>query len=139
MTNKPTKEAALPAVAEELVEDLLATPDDEVLAEVRASGSDPEVAAAEVRRRIQGAVAQRRRNKLAAARKDYDASAAAARRQVLAHGNADVMRAKVTRLLMNPNVPSTLAARFGKGSSEADLASLLSDLEELGFTDDGEG
>jgi hypothetical protein len=113
---------------------LAATPA-EVAAELRALGLDPKTAAAAMHAKIEAAVRARGKKLMQAAaeqlRRDRGLPVIAG--DAAASGD---LRSKLARLLSQPGVPTTLAARDGRTMSDADIVSLIEDLAELGITED---
>lgn len=117
-------------------EAMLAARRAEIAEGLRALGIDPASAASGMRARIEAAVRDHGKKLMQAAaeqvRRDREF-------KVVAGGRSDATasRAKLTRLLARPGVPTTLAARDGRSMSDADIESLLQDLAELGISEDG--
>lgn len=124
----------LDRLADFLIEDVLETSDDDVLAEVREDGLDPQIEAASVRALFEQAVLQTNRRRLLAAKAAVRAEHSAAR-----HSNSPVsiqearQRLQVILDQKEATPALTLAARNEAEMSEADILSLLQDLEELGI------
>ena len=122
----------LDRLASALVDDLLATPDEELLSELGEADAEANLAAG---RNIL-ASARRRAGKatLAQARKQI------AREATKPRGNrrrlgAEVARKRLSGIVANASVESrvTLAARAGKGVPDEDLDGLVEDADDLGF------
>jgi hypothetical protein len=113
---------------------------EELEAEYRGAGKDPAAAAARARAKIAGAITAHGKKAMQAAKERTRRAAAAAAQQVLSSSTDPlVARAKLARLLRRPGVPMTLAARDGKGLSDADVESLIADLAELGIAEEESG
>jgi len=136
MTSNDHREE-LDRLASALVDDLLATPDEELLAELGAADVEAIVAAG---RDILGG-ARRKTGKavLVQARKQIAREAATSRgsRRRLA---PDVARRRLSGIVANASAESrvTLAARAGKGVPEEDLDGLVEDADDLGFDIDAD-
>ena len=124
--------------ADALVDGLMDLTDEELLAEVREDGEDPDALAKQAADIISGAVLRTGKAKMAEARAAFEAmnrqrSAAvlnfspAQKRQILDRFIADDH--ELTKKL-------TIAARNGDALSEQELDSFLNDLLELGAIDD---
>ncbi|MCB2009561.1 MAG: hypothetical protein KDF64_02955 [Geminicoccaceae bacterium] len=134
MTGKPQSDQdALNRLADALVEDLLETSDQDILAEVREDNDDPSAIAANMRAMFEKTVASAGKARLAAARsaivQDRQRSAV-----VISLDPAEARR-RLERIVANDPETArklTLAARKGEGLSDSDVLSMLEDLEELG-------
>jgi hypothetical protein len=138
--NKKERDALL-RLADLLAEDILNTPDDEILAEFRANG-DPDQNAAATRALFEKTVIAMNKQRLAAAR----AAVANNRRAGGQSSPASVDIAEARRLLHRVQAssvdrPVTLAARKETELSDADVLSIVANLKELGVIppDDSEG
>jgi len=125
---------ALARLENALVEDILAASDDEIAAEIVEVHGDPKKVAAATRAVFEKALAGMGKARLAAARAAVDAS----RRRpatVVALDPAAARRRLDKLMATDPEVASklTLAARKGSSPSDADVRSMLEDLEELGI------
>ncbi len=135
MTGKPkTARAALDRLADALVEDILNASDEDILAEFRESGGDPERNASDMRALFEKGLIAANKKRLATAK----AGAAASRRPPTGAPTAAIdiaaARARLRAALDAPNFPHklTLAARKESELSDADILSMLDDLRELG-------
>ncbi len=142
MTGSQKKErAALDRLADALVDDILSTSDDDILAEFRESHGDPEQHAAEMRALFDKAVVAANKQRLTAAK----AGVAAARTKIQGSPKPAIditaARARLRAALDAPGSPHrlTLAARKESEMSDADILGMLDDLQELGVLppDDG--
>jgi hypothetical protein len=129
--------AALERLKRALVEDILAAPDPEILAEVQEDGSEPEAVAAAVRALFEKTVAAGKKARLAAAQ----AAVAADRRRHLAAVPSDPAEARRRLTLLLARHPETagkltLAARKGQSGdlSDDEVRGLLEDLQDLGLS-----
>lgn len=139
MTRKPTPGQKLLPLADALVEDWMSLSDEEVFAEFRTDGFDPEVIASELRAHIHDLVAEngkarlaRARERLAEARADRTTSNVlnlpiSRKQEILAQFAANDGRLR-DRM--------TMAARKGEGASEREVDNILRDLRDLGAIDD---
>ena len=138
--NKKERDALL-RLADLLAEDVLNTPDDEILAEFRADG-DPDQNAAAMRALFEKTVIAMNKQRLAAAR-----AGVANRRRAGGQLSPDpVDIAEARRLLhrvqaSSADRPLTLAARKETELSDADVLSIVANLKELGVIppDDSNG
>lgn len=125
---------ALDRLAETLIDDILNMTDEEILAEVKADGDDPERVAQETRGIFERAIMNFGKLKLLAAKKAVisDRQKSSKVSQI----DPSAARQKLDRILKkNPKTLDklTLAARKGEGLSDSDVLSMLQDLEELGI------
>jgi hypothetical protein len=142
MTRNNEKERdALLRLADLLAEDILNTPDDEILDEFRADG-DPDQNAAAMRALFEKTVIAMNKQRLAAAR----AGVANRRRAGGQSSPAPVDIAEARRLLhrvqaLSADRPLTLAARKETELSDADVLNIVANLKELGVIppDDSDG
>jgi hypothetical protein len=138
---KNDKNTAVDRLMDALVEDILRSTDDEILADAREHGEDPEKIAAVGRVQFEKAVALAAKGRLAAARTAVAHDQSASRSVVSL--NAAAARHRLNRVLSrDPNIAErlTLAARKGKDEelSDEDVRGMLEDLQELGIVS-GEG
>jgi len=129
--------AALERLKSALVEDILAAPDGEILAEAQEDGSDPEAVAAAVRALFEKSVAAEKKARLTAAQ----AAVAADRRRRLTAVPSDPAEARrrLNHLLArHPETAGklTMAARKGQSGdlSDDEVRGLLEDLQDLGLS-----
>lgn len=132
---------ALQRLNEALVADLLAAPDEVVLAEARQDGADPEAIAASVRGLFEKVAAAEKKALLAAAK----AAVAADRRRLLAARPLDAAEARrrwERILARHPDTAGklTMAARKGRSGdySDDEVRGFLEDFDDLGLSSDGE-
>lgn len=141
MTGKSTTaRAALDRLSDALVEDILDTSDEDILAEIRETGGDPERDAADMRALFERSLLAANKKRLAAAK----AGVSAAREQTGKPApTIDILaaRARLRAVLAQPDlIPKlTLAARKESELSDADVISILDDLRELGVLPDDHG
>jgi hypothetical protein len=136
MTGRNDKErAALDRLADELVDDILNTSDEDILAELKEKGEDPDRIAAEMRALFDQTSISMNKRRLAAAK----AGAAAARRT---SANVSVRmtdmaaaRRRLRQVLDSAghNQKLTMAARKEDELSDADVLGLLEDFVRLGI------
>lgn len=137
MTDNPSKERkALMRLADALVEDILSTPDEDILAEFQETGGDPEFNAAEMRDLFERGMLIANKRRLA----DAKAGAAASRGTTSSSAMTDpvdinVARARLRGLLAKSGT-LTLAARKESELSDNDILGMLEDLRELGIISD---
>lgn len=139
MTRNTTSRPNLLPFADALVEDLMNLSDEEILAEFRAEGFDPEAIAAELRTRIQGLVAKNGKARLARARAGLAQTRAgrtasnvislpiSRKQEILAQFAANDGRLRERM---------TMAARKGEGATELEINDILKNLYDLGAIDD---
>lgn len=134
MTGNPkTARSALDRLADALVEDILNTSDEDILAEFQESHGDPERHAADMRALFEKSLIAANKQRLAAAK----AGVAAIRRTTSALAPTVDMakaRARLRAVLDSPGFPHTLtlAARKESELSDSDILGMLDDLRELG-------
>lgn len=118
-----------------LVEDILDTPDDEILAEVREAGGDPDRDAEAMRALFERTIVVSNKMRLVEAKAAVAAIKQAPKRS--SHRVVDIAtaRRRLHHLLTHTNLPQplTLAARKESELSDDDVRGLLADLEELGL------
>lgn len=133
-TEKPGIADQLKTFARKFVEEMLATPDKEVM-EVASSEYDrPELQAARLRSMLQSTATEAGRRRLVAAKATVNETSVA-QSSVEPKRSLDEKRAVLARLrAQHPDV--TLAARKGAVESEEEIDSLLADFAELGIKDD---
>jgi hypothetical protein len=127
------KREALSRLVDELVEDLFATPDQELLSELADASGDAASNAEEMRALFDKSILKANKERLKAAR-----AGAAASRVSRSHATivdlTDVReRFRRTLAACPPEVKLTLAARNENELSDADMLGMLQDLEELGI------
>jgi hypothetical protein len=125
---------ALRRLADELVEDILAASDKELLAEAVEDQEDPEKIAAELRRLFEQAETDAGKAHMAAAREAVDVDRRRSAK-VIKLDPAEARRRLALALESNPDTANklTLAARKGEKLSDEDVRGILEDLEELGI------
>lgn len=139
MTRKLTPKQTLLPLADALVEDWMTRSDEEVFAEIRDDGLDPEDVAAQLRAHIEGLIAENGKSRLARARAGLAGARAdrasssmfllpiSRKQEILAQFAANDGRLR-DRM--------TMAARKGEGASEREINDILRDLRDLGAIDD---
>lgn len=135
MTDYKEKRSQLDALTEALVNDILTTPDAELLNEVRESGGDPAAIAKKTRAAYAAALVSVGKNWLAAAKTAAKAERDAATDLAVTKLDPAAARARLNALLdQHPETRDklTLAARKGQGLSDSDVESMLQDLAQLG-------
>lgn len=138
MTANKSDRIALLRLADALVEDVLNTPDDAILAEVREDHADPD-AVTEARALFGRTVVAAGKSRLAAAKAALRARPTSA--TVIQIDPAEARR-RLERILANePDTVQklTLAARKGRKLSDDDVISVLENMAELGIPFDPEG
>ena len=143
--NKNPERKALDRLTDALVDDLLCTPDDELLAEFRETGGDPDRNSASMRAIFERSVLASNKRRLVAARAGMASAAAVGRRAPMNPAlPTDVARARerLRTLLARPGARQDfmLAARNENELSDDDVLGMINDLEELGVlpADDGD-
>jgi hypothetical protein len=125
-------------LVDELVADIMAMSDAELLAEIEAEGLNAEDEADRIRAVISTATAQSGKSRLKAARAAIDRSVKPARGQVHQLPLRD--RAAVLATFANDDTKLksrlTMAARNGEGITEKEMDDILADLRELGAIDE---
>ncbi|MBL0208781.1 MAG: hypothetical protein IPP84_12800 [Propionivibrio sp.] len=134
--NKDVAGKRMSALAEAVMDDVMATPDDQILAEFAEDGIDPAASAARMRSAALAKLRAAKRARLDKARETYQQAtkrAAAPSRPPL-----EEMRRRAMELIRG-GAGGTLALAFRNGQelTDADLESLWDDLRELGLFDDG--
>jgi len=131
---------ALTYLADALVEDMLATSDQEIVAEFIETQGDPSKNAEAMRALFEKSVLKTNKNRLRAAQVGLAADQAApVNSKIVSMAN---VRDRLRRALETcpPDVKLTLAARNESELSDADVLGMLQDLEELGIVEpDDEG
>lgn len=130
MIGKKNAREALRRLADELVQDILAASDQELLAEAAEDNEDPEKIAADMRRLFEEAENDVGKAQMAAARAAVDADQRRSAK-ILKLDPAEARRRLALALENNPD--TTLAARKGDDLSDDDVRAILEDLEELGI------
>jgi hypothetical protein len=129
---------ALARLVDVLVDDLLAAPDQEIVAEFVEGQGDPAKNAEAMRMLFEKSVLRANKNRLHAAQAGLAADQAApVHPKIVSMTN---VRARLKRALANcpPEVKVTLAARNENELSDADVLGMLQDLEELGIVVSGD-
>ena len=131
--NEKNAKKQLLRLANELVEDILAASDEEILAEATKEFDDVQTEAERMQELIQQTIIQSGKRRLRAARETLDQCEPVTECSVLSFPIE-----KKRQLLNNLSDRNglTLAARNGKDQSERDIDSLLEDLLELGEIDE---
>jgi len=134
-TKRPGSE--LSRLREELAADVMGTSDDEIFAEVRDRGVDPEAAATRVASVLQRAILDSGKEKMTAARESLqEQNAAEGRREPVDISKARALLEKAGNSDANLQQRWTLAARNGDSLPDGDIQSLVDDLLELGILTD---
>lgn len=117
-----------------LVEDALNASDEDVLAEARDEGVEPESDAARLRALFERTVLEANKRHLLAAKAAVQADKVATRRQGTVF---DIQEARRRLQLIleqrSSGLPITMAARKESELSDADVMSMVQDLEDLGL------
>lgn len=126
-------------LSDALVDDLMVLSDEDLLAEVRESGADPETVAKQLREQIEARIASDNKARLERARHEMNAARAAR----ASAGVVSLPLARKQQILgqFAANDGSlrqrlTMAARKGDGASEREIDDILRDLLDLGAIDD---
>lgn len=127
------KRETLSRLVDELVEDLFATPDQELLSEFADMPGGAAKNAEEMRALFEQSILKTNKERLKAAK-----AGAAASRASRSHANVSDLtdvrqRFRRTLAACPPEVKLTLAARNENELSDADMLGMLQDLEELGI------
>ena len=138
MSGKTKKSGSeLSRLREELAADVMGTSDEEIFAEVRDRGVDPEAAATRVASVLQRAILDFGKEKMAAARESLrKQNAAEDRRAPVDISKARALLEKAAKSDANLQQRLTLAARNGDSLPDGDIQSLVDDLLELGILTD---
>jgi len=137
MTNDKKYDESIDRLTQALVEDILSTPDEEILAESLEAGEDVKAVVQNTKQ-----IFERAKSNLSKARLIEAKSAAKAYQQqsnkVLTMQPNDARKKLETLLAQHPETTAklTLAARKGKELSDEDVKNMLEDLEELGIKSD---
>lgn len=135
-TKSKAPEDQLSRLREQLVEDVMSTTDEEIVAELKAAGDDPEVVAARMRDVVQRAVIVSGKVRMAAAKTQLRSQQS----KPMPVTPIDIARARrllQTAAAKDNDLRLTLAARNGEAMSDSDVQSLVQDLIDLGLlTDD---
>lgn len=137
MTRKPkTAPDALDQLADALVDDILETPDEDILAEVIEDGGDPQKVSEEMCALFERTVQELSRANLEAAKKAA-ADARKAAGVVVPIDPAEARRLYDAMIANDPELSAklTMAARKGEDQSDRDIESTIEDLAELGAFD----
>lgn len=134
-------ERSLRQLADALADDALELSESELDEIIAGRGGTPSDIVHELRSRAQGAIQQVRREPLEVARRGYALASQASAQPRSRRRTRDEMLAIIDRLMASPEkLPAalTLAAREGRTQSDADLYSLIEDLDALGLLEDDE-
>ena len=128
---------ALALLADSIVEDLLNTSDEDILAEFQAEGGDPEQHAAEMRASFEKMALEGRKKRMADAAAGAAASSGRAHRESAKIADMATARERLRSVVarLSSDHPLTLAARNENELSDADVLVILEDLEDLGVID----
>ncbi len=121
------------------LEEIDALSDEELLAEAREAGEDPEGVASELRSLIADLIKEQAQERLKSARTSLDA-----RRMASSGGTADILSFEKKQAILEGFAENdgrlrerlTMAARKGEGASEREVDSILQDLRDLGAIDE---
>ena len=135
MSGKTKKSGSeLSRLREELAADVMGTSDEEIFAEVRDRGVDPEAAATRVASVLQRAILDSGKEKMAAARESLQKQKATEdTREPVDIATARALLEKAAKSDANLQQRLTLAARNGDSLPDGDIQSLVDDLLELGI------
>ncbi|MFG1425991.1 hypothetical protein [Roseixanthobacter glucoisosaccharinicivorans] len=135
MTGKGKRErVALDRLADVLVDDILSASDEDILAEFKEAGDDPNQNAAEMRALFEKSVLASNKKRLAAAKAAATANRRSPTGSVVAPIDMATARARLRSVVDRPDLPQkvTLAARKENELSDADILGMVEDLRELG-------
>ena len=126
-------------LADALVEDILSAPDDELLADFREDGYDPQRNATELRELFRRSLLAAKKRRMS----DAKAGVAAVRQADQTDGGGVVVdiaaaRARLQSLIERHQGQLTMAARNEGELSDADVLGMLKDFAELGLFDPDE-
>ena len=121
------------------LDEIDALSDEELLAEAREAGEDPERVAGELRSLIADLMKEQAKERLKSARASFNA-----RRAAPAVGTADILSFEKKQAILQGFADNdgrlrkrlTMAARKGEGASEREVDSILQDLRDLGAIDE---
>jgi hypothetical protein len=131
---KKADREALDRLGDFLVEDILDTSDEDILAEARIDGIDPEVEAARLRALFERTVLAANKHRLLAAKAAAQAEKSASQRKSTLFDIREARRRLQSIFEQKGASPAlTLAARKESELSDADVLSMVQDLEELGL------
>ena len=139
MTRKPSDKPDLFHFADALVDDLMALSDEELLAEVREGGADPEALAKEFREKIEQKIAIDSKARLTTAREEMKAARSARASSAVVRLPSARKQQILGQFAANDGQLQqrlTMAARKGEGASEREIDDILRDLLDLGAIDD---
>jgi len=130
MNNKKSNSREqLNRLSDELIDNLIKTPDKEILKEVEEEYGDPSFLANRAREILKKSQIKAGKNRLQSAREELSKSENKVQKEV---ENISDSKGALSRFLReNPEIDITLAARNGKEISEEDAKGILEDLEEL--------
>ena len=116
-----------------MVEDILDASDDDILTELREDGTDPQVDAVRLRALFERTVLEGNKRRLLAAKAAVRAENTSSRRTGSVFDIREARRRLQSILEQKGTLPAlTLAARNENELSDADVLSMIQDLEELG-------
>lgn len=129
---KSADREALDQLVDFLVEDALNASDEDILAEAREAGIEPESDAARLRALFERTVLDANKRRLLAAKAAVQADKSAAGRRATVFDIQEARR-RLEQLLEQRStaLPITMAARKESELSDADVMSMVHDLEEL--------
>jgi DNA anti-recombination protein RmuC len=124
-------------IAEMIMNDVLATSDEAILAETVEDGLDPAAKASELRSSALARIRQAKRERLTRARESYEKKS-----QVLTASTRPPLteiKRRIQRAIQDGVANRlSLAFRNGQTLSDSDWEGLWDDMEEMGILDDGE-
>jgi DNA anti-recombination protein RmuC len=125
------------AIAEMIMNDVLATSDEAILAEAVEDGLDPAAKASELRSSALARIRQAKRERLTRARESYEKKS-----QVLTASTRPPLteiKRRIQRAIQDGVANRlSLAFRNGQTLSDSDWEGLWDDMKEMGILDDGE-
>lgn len=125
---------ALDLLSDALVDDILNTSDEEILAEFQETDGNPDAHAARMRALFEQTILTANKQRLAAAKQGLAASRRA-NRDYVTPGDSTQARKQLRSISQGPNTSSdlTLAARNESTLTDSDVLSILDDFQELGI------
>lgn len=135
--NRMGMSAQMAAIADLIKNDILSTPDEEILAESIEDGIDPGKKATELRESALAKIRSSKRERLAKARVIYDQTGSISK-AVKPRPSIEEIKKLVQSLIQNGTANGlALAFRKGEKLSDSDWEGLWDDMTEMGLIDDG--
>ena len=137
MTKNKQPSASRARLADAMIEDMLAMSDEEMLAEFKEAGGDPVKNASDMRAAFEHRMLVANKRRMQAAKAGLEAAPPLPRRSAPLPSTTARQRLHQALASCPSNIKMTLAARKENELSDADVISMLEDLEELGLIQDG--